>query len=284
MANPNFTVDRRPVVHISYGVAGGIADQYWGSTADHCKAVIDPTNNLRRAGVSETTNIGVQQVINTMSYHYDRGIRRFIINSPCGTITSDGSTGGELAFAGVWSTSVNKWILRKDGTRVINPFEGCWPDGVPSDPYASGVNDGSIQFVSNGRTLDWYVLLRSWIAGDNDLWPGASAKQDIEIAIYSSFVIPLSNFAPTTNKNWVDFPNDANNKTLMNASEGYAFPDPANNYLHAAYLRNEYRRWFECGICGVGADVGQYAWNHSKGSWIYQDTSDLPTGYANPQT
>jgi hypothetical protein len=57
MANPIFTVGRRPAVHISYGVAGGPVDQYWCSSANHCKAVIDPGTGLRRSGVTSTTNM-----------------------------------------------------------------------------------------------------------------------------------------------------------------------------------------------------------------------------------
>jgi len=67
MSNPIFTVDRRPAVHIAYGVSGG-SDSYWGSSLDFCKPVLDvPGTGLRRAGVTTTSDIGVEQGINKMA-------------------------------------------------------------------------------------------------------------------------------------------------------------------------------------------------------------------------
>lgn len=285
MSNPIFTVDRRPAVHISYGVAGGAVDQFWCSTADHCKAVIDPSSGLRRSGVTSTSNIGIQQIINTMAYHYDRGIRRFIINSPCGTVTADGTTFTNTAFSGIWTPNAQKYVIRQNGTRVINPYEGCWPGGVPADPNAAGIDSGAITFVSDGRTVDWYVLLRTWIAGNTSYWPGAVPKTDVEIALYTSFMIPkTSTGTPDNTKNWVKFPTDQANFTWLGANSGYDIPDPANNTAHATFLQNEFHRWYECGICGIGADVGQYAWNHRKGSWVYNDLQYLKAGYNTPKT
>ena len=278
MSNPLFTVDRRPCVHIAQTISQ-ITDSTWSCNPDWCEAIINDANGNRLAGFDQTTNKGVQVAINTMQYHYDRGIRRFIFNTPTGTLAN--ST--QEAYAGIWSPMQQRKIQQKDGSFVPNPFKGCWKNNGYVVPDLTNVD--TAPFVSVGKTAEFYQLLRSWLTGGMG-WTGNKLNTDpVEIYIYTSFVIPLdASSNPDYTKNWVYYPGDTRNVTYQNQPSGFAFPNPDTNPQHLTYLQSEMRKWYECGVSGFGADVGLYAWNHRKGSWIYSNNPSKPAGFDTPQT
>jgi hypothetical protein len=279
MANPLFTVDRRPCVHLAQTISQ-VTDSTWSSNPDFCEAIIDDATGNRLPGYDQTTNKGVQVMINTMQYHYDRGIRRFIINTPCGTLENGQAS---VAYSGIWSPMQQRKIAKSDGTFVVNPYKGCWKANGYNVPDLASVD--SAPFISVGKTAEYFQLLRSWLTGGMG-WTGNKLGQDpVEIYIYTSHVIPLtSSGQPDYTKNWVRYPGNTVNVTWQNQPNGFAMPDPESVAAHQSYLQSEMRKWYEIGVCGFGADVGLFAWNHRKGDWIYTNNPAKPANYDSPVT
>lgn len=292
MLNELFTVDRRPCIHMALSISGGgAAEQYWSGQSDWCKAIINPTTGLRYDGtggiptVDISTNKGVQQLILTMDYYYNRGFRRFMFNSPCGTLTLDGTN--QDGYAGWWTPMTQRKIQRKDGVYVPNPYQGCWIDSTTNPtgivPTLSTVD--TAPFRSNGRTYEWYSLLRAWLRGNALGYSGDKlATNPVECYIYSGFCIPYKNNSPDQTRNWLDGNSDAKVIQYRNAPNGYQFPDPDNNTQHSTFLQNELHPWYECGVCGVGHDAGSFAWNHRNGMWVFSNNTKPPDAFLTKTT
>lgn len=279
MANPLFTVDRRPCVHLSLNISS-TNNAFWSGNADLCEAVIDDATGNRLAGIDATTNIGVQMFINTMQYHWERGIRRFIINSPCGSLDNGAPT---VAYAGILDPMKQRKVQRENGAFVPNPFKAVWKNNGYVVPDLASVD--SANFIAGAQFAQWFTLLRSWLLGIGGYSTNKLDIDPVEIYLYTSFAIPLGpSGTPITTRNWVRYPGNENNATFQNQPDGFAFPDPENIASHATFLQNEFRPWYECGICGVGADVGLYAWNHRRGSWVYFNNPTTPANFSNPVT
>jgi len=279
MPNPLFTVDRRPCVHLSLNIST-TNNTFWSGNADLCEAVIDDATGNRISGVTASSNIGVQMYINAMQYHWERGIRRFIINSPCGSL-DNGVT--DIAYAGILGPMKERKVQRENGVFVPNPYKACWKGNSYTVPDLATID--SAPFIANAQYAQWFTLLRAWLLGINGYTTNKLDIDPVEIYLYTSFVIPLGpSSTPITSRNWVKYPGDTNNATFVNQANGFAFPDPDNVAAHQTYLQNEFRPWYECGICGVGADVGLYAWNHRKGDWVYFNNPTKPANFDTPKT
>lgn len=277
MINPLFNVDRRPCAHLSSPISFGGStanDARWHSSVDYVLPSIDTATGNRYAGVTIDSSTGVQEIIKSMSYLYDRGIRRFMINSPCGNIF----TGGIPAYGGIWSPMTSRYVIRPtDGAKIPNPYPECWKSipGQTSPPtIVPAINDPNLDtlpFNSTGRINEWYQQLRLWLVGGL----GYSNHSDSEVYIYTSYGIPTKinagSIVPDYSANYVREMGMSSNIIYMDKPDGIGFqlPDPDNNSLHDTYLRTEWAKWLEVGICGVGADVGIYGWNYKFGSWLY---------------
>lgn len=281
MSNPIFTVDRRPCVHLSLNVST-TNNTFWSGNADLCEAVIDDATGNRLAGITAADDIGVQLFINTMQYHWERGIRRFIINSPCGTLDNGMAN---VAYAGITGPMKQRKVQRENGVFVPNPYKAVWKANGYVVPDLGTVD--SATFIPGGQYAQWLTLLRAWLFGINGYTTNKidETSNQVEVYLYTSFAIPLGpSTTPITTRNWVRFPGNTNNATFQNQADGFAFPDPENVPSHATFLQNELRPWYQCGICGVGADVGLYAWNHRKGDWVYFNNPTTPVGFDTPKT
>lgn len=279
------------MVHLSEGIAFGGVDTRWGASPEYNYKVIDPATGLRYSGITPYQAIGVQQIIRSMQYNYERGIRRFCLNDPHGTVsvTSD----GYCTYGGIWDCMRSKSIERPwDGTRFANPYYNCWPElsngdtlptysTNPSDPY------NTLTFNPDGRWSEFFVLLRVWLGSNSSygydvgldgVTPMSDKRNEVEIILYTGFGIPTNGVG--------DFPDHEVNYThiigvpsLQNRTDGghgFQMPDPENNAAHAAYL-DRFKNWYTCGITGVGADVGLFAFNYEKGDWIYNNPVDMPS-------
>jgi len=298
MNNPLFTVDRRPAVHIGLPIAFGGTDTRWGMSTEALYKTIDTGTGLRLAGIGTYENIGVQQIIRTMQYHYERGIKRFVINTPPGCIAVTAE--GYPAYGGIWDCMGTKSQERLyDGQRFANPFYTNWltlnnGDTLPTystnpaDPY------NTLSYYSGGRAAEWYVHLRTWLGsnaaygydkGLDGVTPMGDKRSEVEVYIYTGFGIPTLNGAPDHAVNYVAIMSDAYNQTFQDISTGHGFemPDPENDAAHATYL-DQWKMWFEAGACGIGADVGLYAFNYEKGDWIYQNLAQMPATHNQKKT
>lgn len=280
-----FNVDRRPCIHMAISISG-LGEQYWSGQESWCQSIINPVTGLRYDGtggiptVDITTNKGVQQLILTMDYFYNRGFRRFMFNTPCGTVTLDGVSND--SFAGWWTPMTQRKVQRKDGVYVPNPYQGCWidPSTNPTGTVPSLANVDTAPFRSNGRTYEWYSLLRAWLRGNALGYSGDKLETDpVECYVYSGFSIPYKNNAPDPTRNWLDGNTDNKILQFRNTANGYQFPDPDNNPQHATYLQNELRPWYECGVSGVGHDAGPFAWNYRNGMWVFGNGTTPPSSF-----
>jgi hypothetical protein len=284
MPNPLFNVDRRPCAHLSGAIAFGGNDARWSSSANYCLPSYDTATGLRYSGVTADSAIGVQETLKSMTYLYDRGIRRFMINSPAGNVF----TGGIPAYGGIWSPMSSRYVIRTtDNAKIPNPYPECWRS-IPGQtspptivPAINAADLDTLPFNSTGRVNEWRDQLKLWLVGSF----GYSAHSDAEVYIYTGYGIPTkisgSDIVPDYTANYVREMGMDKNILYMNKADGFGFqmPDPDKNSLHDTYLRTEWLKWIEAGICGVGADVGVYGWNHKYGSWVYNapGTPDLST-------
>lgn len=299
MNNPLFTVDRRPIIHIGIPIAFGGTDTRWGMSQEALYKTINTATGLRLPGIGTYENIGVQQIIYTMQYHYERGIRRFLINSPQGCIGVD--PGGYPAYGGIWDCMSSKSIERPwDGTRFANPFYTNWltlSNGDPLPTYSTNPSDpyNTLLYLNNGRQAEWYVHLRVWL-GSNAAYgyhlglDGVTAMPDkrgeVEVYIYTGFGIPTLNGAVDHESNYVSVMGESTNQTYQNLATGHGFemPDPDNDSSHVTYL-DQWKKWFENGACGIGGDVGVFAFNYEYGDWVYQNPdSNMPAFHNQKKT
>lgn len=279
MSNPIFTVDRRPCVHISPNISS-TDNQFWSGNQTLCEAVIDDATGNRISGVTASSNIGIQMYINTMQYHWERGIRRFIINSPCGTV-DNGQV--DVAYAGILGPMKERKVQRENGSFVVNPYKACWKANGYVVPDLSTVD--STTFIPNAQFAQWSVLLRTWLSGSGGYTGNKLGSDPVEIYLYTSFGIPLDAAGvPTTTRNWIRYPGNNVNSLYQDQVNGFSFPDPESNALHKTYLQGELYPWYECGVCGFGADVGLYAWNYRRGDWVYFNNPTKPVNYNLPKT
>jgi len=271
MINPLFNVDRRPCVHLAGLIAFG-TDPTWSSSAAFCQPAFNTDTGDRYPTYTKDTIKGVQEQIASMTYLYDRGMRRFLINSPCGNVF----TGGIPAYGGIWDVMESRYVVRPtDNAKIPNPYTECWKNmaGQTSPPtLVPAINDPNLDtlpFKANGRSAEWNDTLRTWLIGAQ----GWDNHSDAEIYIYTGYGIPTkivsSAITPDYAANYVR--EMGQNLTYLNKSDGIGFqmPDPDKNPLHDNYLRSQWMKWLKAGICGVGADVGVYGFNHRFGSWIY---------------
>lgn len=291
MSNPIFTVDRRPCVHIADSISFGGNDATWGSPADYGIATINLANGLRISGIGTYEPVGVQRLINIMQYHYERGIRRFMINSPQGTIAVEG---GFPSYGGIWSPMKQRVIENYNGVEFANPNLNCWP-GRTTVPSVIDAKNPATTFLDFGRVNEFFQHLRLWLVSSSALGYNVGLdgitsmpdkRSEVELYIYTGYGIPFktgsiyygSNYVhvmgsgPSGNALWQD---DINN--------GFKIPDPENNADQATYLQSEWLRWFELGVNGIAYDVGLYAWNHRHGCWIYED-NNRPANFNKPIT
>lgn len=291
MPNPLFTVDRRPCVHIADPISFGGNNAMWGSPDNYGARTIDLASGNRLAGIGTYEPIGVQRLINIMQYNYERGIRRFMINSPQGTITVENNF---PAYGGIWTCMQQRFITAYDGTSFVNPNLNCWP-GRTTVPTLAEAQDLNTAFFANGRTNEFYQHLRTWLissasmgynVGLDGVTPMSDKRPEVELYIYTGFGIPYKNGNVHTEANYVHVLGNGANGNFQwqdNTTSGFKMPDPANIQEHSNYLQLDWRKWFECGVNGIGQDVGVYAWNHRHGDWVYED-SFKPTNYNKPLT
>lgn len=274
MINPLFNVDRRPCAHLSGPISFGGIDTTWSSPSNYCLPSYNTATGQRYAGLTADSAVGVQDILKSMSYLYDRGIRRFMINSPCGNIF----TGGIPAYGGIWSPMTSRYVTRPtDGAKIPNPYPECWKS-IPGQtnpptivPAINAPDLDTLPFNATGRSAEWRDQLRYWLTGGL----GYSNHSDSEVYIYTGYGIPTKidsgSIVPDYTANFVREMGMDKNILYMNKPDGVGFqmPDPDKNALHDTYLRSEWAKWLEAGICGIGADVGVYAWNYKYGSWVY---------------
>jgi hypothetical protein len=296
MPNPLFQVDRRPCVHIADPITFSGVDERWGGPVNYGAQTINLATGARLPGIGTYELIGVQRTIATMQYHYERGIRRFMINSPQGTVAVTAE--GFPAYGGIWSCMQQRTITNWDGSETfVNPNMACWP-GRTVPPTLE--ESATASFISFGRTNEWFEHLRVWLlsgaslgynVGMDGTTPMTDKRGDVEIYIYTGFGIPFKTGAVDFNANYVKVLGNAENKIWMNNPNGFQMPDPDNKSDHANYLTSEWNKWFNIGVSGVGGDVGVYAANYRHGDWVYQLISDgtnidtiTPTTYDVPLT
>jgi hypothetical protein len=296
MNNPNFNVDRRSCLHIGIAVAG-FGDSAWSSQTNYSHKTVNPATGLYHTGVTAYQNIGFMMTIRHMQYNYERGIRRFLINSPCGNV----SVGpGIPAYGGIWNAAKAKEIVNPyTGVHYANPNNNCWGTANgsatpvystnPADPYTTTT------FTNDGRTAEFYVLLRTWLissaaygfhVGLNGVTPMTDKRDEVEIIIYTGFGIPYQNNVLASDVNYVRVMGEDTNYLYQDNPSGAAFqmPDPDNNPDHATYLE-QWKQWHECGVSGIGADVGAYAWNWRNGCWAYTTPDTyMPATHGTPKT
>jgi len=183
MPNPLFNVDRRPCAHLSGAIAFGGNDARWSSSANYCLPSYNTSTGTRYAGVTADSAIGVQETLKSMTYLYDRGIRRFMINSPAGNIF----TGGIPAYGGIWSPMSSRYVIRPtDNAKIPNPYPECWKS-IPGQtdpptivPAINAIDLDTLPFNSVGRVNEWRDQLKFWLVGSF----GYSAHPDAEVYIY----------------------------------------------------------------------------------------------------
>lgn len=291
MSNPIFNVDRRPCVHIADPISFGGNNATWGSADNYGAATIDLSNGNRLAGINTYQPIGVQRLIRNMQYHYERGIRRFMINSPLGTLVVENNF---PAYGGIWSPMTQRVIEDYNGNKFVNPYLVCWP-GRSTIPTIAEAENPATSFISNGRGNEFYQHLRTWLVSSSQMGynvgldgttPMPNKLGDVELYIYTGFGIPYKNGSVSYSSNYVHVMGngaDFNAAWLNNTTSGFKMPDPENDQDHKTYLESEWLKWFECGVNGIGQDVGVYGWNHRHGCWVYQD-SFIPANHDRPLT
>ena len=303
----NFNVDRRPGVAITTSVAGGTGRPYllnWSSdtttATQYWKQCLDGEGNI-------IFGLGLQKYLDDyLTWNYERGLRRFLLWSPAGTmhyINPQGNLYSAYTSA-VTSAMENKiyekFQLNSDGTytvveRFVNPSESCWknvesirnmPSGgtlrIPSleeaenipyctDPDYSGVGPC---FDPEGRKNEWFTCLGEWIAN----------HPDADVGLYIGYTIPTLNGIPES-KNITIAGAAGTSNFLQNTSgegvRGWQVPDPENNQAHADFLTEELQPWMDIGINFLGFDVGQGMFNYNNGgttSWGANHASRTPVG------
>ena len=87
MKNPFFKVDRRPCVHIANGISFSGTDVRWGTPPTYGYRTIDLAKGERLPGIGTYEAVGFQEIIRTMQYNWERGFRRFMLNTPIGSVS-----------------------------------------------------------------------------------------------------------------------------------------------------------------------------------------------------
>jgi hypothetical protein len=181
-----------------------------------------------------------------------------------------------------------------NGTKFANPYLNCWP-GRSTVPSVSEAENQATAFIENGRANEFFQHLRTWLVSSSQMGYNVGLDgtttmpnklQDVEIYIYTGFGIPYKNGSVSYSSNYVHvMGNGANFNALWqdNTTNGFKMPDPENDIAHKTYLESEWLKWFECGVCGIGADIGVYAWNYRHGSWVYED-NNRPVNFNRPLT
>jgi alpha-tubulin suppressor-like RCC1 family protein len=243
-----FNVDRRPGVACTLPVAGG-NNTYLSFTGDN--------QNANALWVKDT---GIQKIIeNYLEYNYNRGYRRFLVWVPCGYSTTYGP-GYTSAI-----TSAMKHRVYTGG--IINPSEACWHgNNLPIDP-ATGLRipqtvqqaqSTTLTFNENGRLNEWLTQLGAWIA----------AHPQADVGLYIGYAIPTLNGTPVGD---IGISGDlGNGSSGQNAQSGRGWqtPNPANNAIHAQFLRNELQPWIDIGINFLAIDAGPGMFNYENGGSV----------------
>jgi hypothetical protein len=289
MKNPFFKVDRRPCVHIANGISFGGTDVRWGTPPTYGYRTINLADGSRLPGIGTYEAVGFQEIIRTMQYNWERGFRRFMLNTPIGSISVNDAL--FPAYGGIHSAAKAKSQLRHwDGARFPNPYYANWTSLANGDPlptYSTNMSDpyNTLPYLDYGRVNEMFVHLRMWLASSSALGydkalDGVTTigdkRGDTEIYIYTGFGIPTYNNYPSYDANYVAILGDETNDDFCNkvSGTGFQFPDPDHNESHAAYLTDEWSKVIPWGISGIGQDVGVWGFNWRKGNWVYIDQAD----------
>lgn len=295
----NFDVDRRPGIAITNSISGANYNllQFTGdniTNVENWKKCLDGSGN-------PISNTGFQKLIeNYMTWNYDRGIRRFMLWTPGGTLSVQNGGGFEgvpldsyypVYTSAITSSMQNKiydqYRLNYDGTtevvaRYVNPAEACWRNITTPVTPVSG-DSGELLIPATVEEAESYPF-----CSDSD-WDGESpcfdpdgrknevltcieqwieTHSDADVGIYMGYTIPLLSGVPEHGINTIigsaGTGNFLQNETRTDR-RGWAVPNPSNDQDHADFLIEELQPWVDAGINFVGLDVGSGMFNYENG-------------------
>jgi hypothetical protein len=222
----NFNVDRRPGIAATITVSGGpgaeVVMGYSGTNtnrAEFFKKCLDGSGN-------PIPNVGFQKLIDTyFTWNYDKGVRRFMIWTPGGTVYHTYPNGERPA---VYTSAITSSMERKiyeiyqvaqDGVttvinKIVNPAEACWRNiTTPVDVFPTDGQVNTLLIPATVAEAESYPL-----CSDSD-WDGTSpcfdpegrknevltcmeqwidSHPDADVGVYMGYTIPTLNGEPET--------------------------------------------------------------------------------------
>ncbi len=308
--NADFTVDRRPGHANPISVSGGTdrpdllnwSSDNTASTSYWKKSIEINANNELGAALG---TIGLNKFfVDHITWNYNRGIRRFMIWVPCGTMHYI-MPNNELnaAYTSAVSSSMKKRVYDKikvnlDGTydvveKFVNPAEVCWYDWALSRTMSGGgtliipnvaqaeslpsCDDTNYVagpcFNPEARLTEYLTWLQDFINNKNS---SSNLDDHVDVGLYIGYTIPTVNGEPAHGEhvivgdagvgNWLQ--NTTGPTAEGKSVKGWQIPDPLNNIKHADFLREELQPWFDAGINFLGFDVSVGMFNYQNGGTL----------------
>jgi hypothetical protein len=292
----NFTVDRRPGSAIATSVSGGPDRNPILCWTGNNNTIVNNWKKCLDSSGNPISGKGLQSWIeNYLDFNYARGVRRFMIWTPCGTLHHEVNGVLDSGYTSAITSSMQKRVydqlkIAADGSstiknRYVNPSEACWKNiTTPTFPMASetGMRDTKYSllipssvaqaeslplcsdnpsvpcFDPNGRKDEWTTCLGRWITN----------HPDADVGLYIGYTIPTINGSPASGE--ISIAGDKGvggflQNTTGAGIRGWQVPDPANNIDHETFLITELTPWMTIGIKFLGFDVGQGMFNYENG-------------------